>query len=266
MHSRQILRTHTLSTSLLRRTPVRKLPLHLSAAALALLLALPAAAGMGTPAAPESSQSAASSSRSSQLEGVLSQMDSGAAAFKSATADFKWDQYQKVVDETDSQSGKIYFRRNGKETQMAADITQPAKKYVVYSGGKIRFFQPQIDQITEKDTGANREQVESFLVLGFGGAGHDLLKTYDVTYAGNEAIDGQQTAKLELVPKNPKVRSMFNKIVIWVVPEKAISLKQQAFEPSGDSRTAFYSNIQLNKRISDDVFRIKTDAATKTVR
>lgn len=201
-----------------------------------------------------------------QLEAVLTQMDQASLRFKSATADFSWDQYQKVVDEHDIQTGKIYYRRNSRETQMAADIEKPAAKKVVFANGKILFFQPKINQITEKDTGTNREAVESFLVLGFGGSGHDLLKTYDVTYSGTEKIGSIDTVKLELIPKAPSVRKMFNKIIVWVDPKQDISLKQQAFEPSGDYRIATYTAIKLNPHISDDVFKIKSDSATKTVR
>ena len=52
-------------------------------------------------------------------------MDKTAASFRSAEASFVWDQYQKVVDETDTQKGKVFYRRSGKDTQMAADISQP---------------------------------------------------------------------------------------------------------------------------------------------
>ncbi|MEO8727376.1 MAG: outer-membrane lipoprotein carrier protein LolA [Acidobacteriaceae bacterium] len=201
-----------------------------------------------------------------QLEAVLTQMDEASTHFKSASADFSWDQYQSVVDEHDIQTGKIYFRRNSHETQMALDIEKPATKKVVFSNGKLSLFQPKINQITEKDTGANREAVESFLVLGFGGRGHDLLKTYDVTYSGTEKIGSTDTVKLELIPKAPSVRKMFNKIIVWVDPKQDISLKQQAFEPSGDYRIATYTAIKLNPHISDDTFKIKSDSATKIVR
>src|SRR5579872_3934125 len=61
-----------------------------------------------------------------KLNAVLSQMDTAAAQFHSAEADFKADQYQKVVNETDTQTGKIYFRRTGKgEMQMASEIQPP---------------------------------------------------------------------------------------------------------------------------------------------
>ena len=70
------------------------------------------------------------------------------------------------------------------ETQMAADIAEPEKKYIVYGGGKVQVYQPKIDQVTEYNPGKNRSDLESFLVLGFGGSGADLLKSYDVKYQG----------------------------------------------------------------------------------
>src|SRR5580692_12121715 len=66
-----------------------------------------------------------------ELQHVLSQMDQAAASFHTTQASFVWDQYQKVVDETDSQKGTVYFRRSGNEVQMAADIREPTPpKYV----------------------------------------------------------------------------------------------------------------------------------------
>src|SRR5438552_12986998 len=107
------------------------------------------------------------------LESVLKKMDSTAANFHTTQADFVWDQYQKVVNETDTQKGKVYYRRTGKgDTQMMANIQSPEQKYVLYADGKVRLYQPRIQQINEYDAGKNRDQFQSFLVLGFGGGGH----------------------------------------------------------------------------------------------
>ena len=200
------------------------------------------------------------------LESVLNQMDSAAASFQSAQADFVWDQYQRVVDETDTQKGKLYFRRAGKETQMAADITEPEKKYMLFAGGKLSIYQPKIDQVTEYDAGKDRESVQTFLVLGFGGRGHDLLKSFTVKLGGAETVDGVRTVKLELVPKSEKARSLFERVVLWVDPGRGVSLRQQAWEASGDYRLAHYSNIRINEKIADDVFRLKTTPKTKVLR
>ena len=87
---------------------------------------------------------------------VLSQMDTAAKNFRTTEANVDWDQYQKVIDETETQKGKIYFRREGGEMQMAADIVEPDKKYVLYSGGKVQVYQPKIDQVNEYSAGKNR--------------------------------------------------------------------------------------------------------------
>ncbi|HSE48728.1 MAG TPA: outer membrane lipoprotein carrier protein LolA [Terriglobales bacterium] len=199
------------------------------------------------------------------VEAVLNAMDRAAGNFRSTEADFIWDQYTRAVDDTDQQKGKIYFRRNGKEIQMAADIVKPEVKVVVYSDGQVKMYQPRIDQLTVYDAGKNKQEMESFMVLGFGGRGHDLLPSYDVTYIGAEMVDGVKTEKLQLVPKSAKVKNTFNKIVLWIDPARGISIQQQLFTPSGDYRLAKYSNIKINQKISDDVYKLKTTNKTKTL-
>jgi outer membrane lipoprotein-sorting protein len=218
--------------------------------------------------AQDAAKSAASTSQSqtnSELERTLRQMDKAAAAFRSTEADFVWTQYQKVVNDTDTQKGKIYFRRQDKEIQMAADISEPDQKYVLFSNGTVRVYQPRIDQVTEYKAGKNRADLESFLVLGFGGSGHDLLKLYDVKYLGKEKEDGVEADKLELVPKSVKVRNNVARLLLWIDPARGVSVQQQFFEPSGDYRLAKYSDIQINPKLPDNVFKLKTTNKTKII-
>jgi outer membrane lipoprotein-sorting protein len=199
------------------------------------------------------------------LDRVLGEMDTSARSFRTTEASFVWDQYQKVIDETDTQKGKIYFRRQDRNTQMAADISEPDKKYVLYANAKIQVYQPKIDQVTEYNPGKNRADLESFLVLGFGGSGHELLAAYDVKYLGSETANGTQAAKLELVPKSTRVRNNIARILLWIDPARGVSVQQQFFEPSGDYRLAKYSDIQINQKLPDNVFKLKTSGRTKFV-
>jgi len=198
-------------------------------------------------------------------ERVLADMDTASKNFRSAEASFVWNQYQKVIDDTETQSGKIYFRRQNGEIQMAADISEPDKKYILYSGGKVQVYQPKIDQVTEYNPGKNRSDLESFLVLGFGGSGHDLLKSYEVKSLGTETVNGTEAAKLELVPKSPRLRNNIARILLWIDPARGVSVQQQFFEPSGDYRLAKYSDIQVNQKLSDNAFKLKTTAKTRVV-
>ena len=200
------------------------------------------------------------------LDKVLGQMDTAAENFHTTEASFVWDQFQNVVDEHEEQKGTIYFRRARKEIQMAADITEPDQKYVLFNGSKVQVYQPKIDQVTVYDTGKNRDAFESFLVLGFGGRGHDIPKSFDVKYLGNETVEGVETAKLDLVPKAANVRNNIDHIILWIDPVRGISVQQKFFfGTSGDYRLAKYSGIKMNEKISDSVFKLKTTGKTKIV-
>ena len=170
-----------------------------------------------------------------------------------------------MVDEKDVQKGRIYFRRDPKGVEAAFNLTFPAPKQVVFKDGMLNMYEPKIDQLTERDVSKNKAEVESFLSLGFGARGDDLKKSYDVTLGGWETIDGVKTARLELVPKSQSVLNNIQRIVLWIDPARGISVQQQFFQPSGDYRLAKYSDIQLNEKISDDVFKLKTTGKTQFV-
>jgi outer membrane lipoprotein-sorting protein len=201
------------------------------------------------------------------LDDVLKKMDAVAATFHSAQAQIESQNYEKVIDEIDqTQYGNIYYRRAGRDLEMMLDITKPNKQSVLLSGGKIRMYQPKLDQVTEWDLGKNKSDFESYLVLGFGGSGQDLQKAFDVTYAGPKTLDGVATAELHLVPKSERVRNTFKEIILWIDLDKGVSVQQKFIQPQGDYRLAKYTNMQVNgKKISDDVFKLKTTSKTKTV-
>ena len=204
------------------------------------------------------------------LENVLKKMDAAATSFRTTEADFEWDQYTRVIGSTDVQTGKINFRRNGKNIEMFADVQtvngKPEPKQVLFNESKLRLYEPKLDRVTVYETGKNRAEFESFLVLGFGGRGHDLANSFDVKYAGPETVNGIKTSKLELTPKTAKARKMFSNIELWIDDARGISVQQKFIEAeSGDYRLAKYSNIKINEKLSDDVFKLKTTGKTKTV-
>lgn len=212
---------------------------------------------------------------SGNLATVLKKMDETAASFRTTQAEFEWDTYARVVDEVDDvETGTIYYRRSGKEIEMMAEVKKvggsvsqlkPEPKFVLFSNGRVRMYLPKPDQVTDYDLGKNRSDFESYVVLGFGGSGQDLLKAFDVTYAAAETINGVATAKLQLIPRSEKVRHSYDRILLWIDLEKGISVQQQFFTPQGDYRLTKYSSIKVNEKIPDDVFKLKTTSKTQTI-
>ena len=200
------------------------------------------------------------------LEAVLASMDRAAANFHTAQADFNADMYQKVVDEHDFQKGTMYFHKEGGSIGMAADITEPDKKYVLFANGIVSYFQPSIDQVTQYNAGKNKAEVESYLVLGFGGGGHALTNSYDVQFGGMEQVQGVNAGKLLLSPRSQRVHNMFQTITLWIDPARGVPVQQRFDEPSGDYRITKYSNIKVNQKLPSDAFKLKTNGKTKIVK
>jgi outer membrane lipoprotein-sorting protein len=196
------------------------------------------------------------------LDEVLRQMDAASLKFQSAEATFKWDLYERVVKETTHQTGTIFFKKQGTSTVMGAKIASPAPKFLEYRNGTLRLFDPGTDHLTTLTSRGNQAQMESFLTLGFGGSGKDLAKAWTIADLGDEVVDGVQTAKLDLVPKDPAVRNNCTHMTIWVDPARGVSLKQSFYMPSEDYRTAVYSDIKYNQKIDEKPYQIKTDSKT----
>ena len=199
------------------------------------------------------------------LDRALSAMDTAAKSFRTAAATLTSEQYTKVVDEKETQKGKVYFQRHGNEVYMAADISEPDKQYAIYANGKAQIYNPKIDQVNEYKPGKSRSQVEAFLLLGFGGSGHDLLSSYDVKYLESENVMGVTAAKLELVPKSKELQNNISRILLWIDPASGVSVQQQLFFPGGDYRLAKYSDIQIDQKLPDSAFKLKTTGKTRFV-
>jgi outer membrane lipoprotein-sorting protein len=196
------------------------------------------------------------------LDAVLRQMDAASLRFQSAEANFRWDLYERVVKQTTTQTGTIYFKKQGTTTVMGAKIEQPSLKLIEFRNGLLRLYEPGTNHLTIIDATKNKAQLESFLTLGFGGSGKDLAKAWTISDLGDEVIDGVQTAKLDLVPKDPAVRNNCTHMTIWVDPQRGISLKQSFYMPSEDYRTAVYANIKYNQKVDEKPYQININKKT----
>ena len=217
-----------------------------------------------TPTLPKS-QPAQSASEKGSLDKVFERMDQTAREFRSTQADFVWKMHNSVINDfIETDIGKIYFRRTGTSVEMAADITKPAPKQVIFSGGRIQILESD-GQKDVYDASAHREEFEAFLVLGFGSSSQEMRKSFNVQYLGNKKVGDIEAAKLELTPVSEKIKANFPRIDLWIDPELGVSIRQQLCQSDGDYRLADYSNFKPNEKIPDKVFTLRKPANAQTV-
>jgi outer membrane lipoprotein-sorting protein len=223
------------------------------AASIALIL-LPGRAAFAASQAP-------ADDKDKEKEKVLQRLNIAAAKFRSTSADVEFDNVQTdPIYNKDIDKGTVYYQRKGSGFQMAAHLREengkPVPKVYVYSGGTVKLYEKLINQVT---TLSKFAQYQSWFELGFGAGGKDLEQKWDIKYLGPETIDGVRTEKLELTPKDPAVKKNVPKVIVWMDPDRGVSVKQLFDEGQGQSRTCLYSNIKVNQSLPSDAFTFKTD-------
>jgi len=187
------------------------------------------------------------------LDDVLKQMDREQNQFESLTASIERTKVTVVVNDRSTESGQIEVRRDGR---MRIDLSSPDQKTILRDGDRIYVYTPKIRRVEEYDLSKHRDLVDQLLLLGFGTSGESLKKSYLVTMQGEDTLNGQKVARLELTPRSDDVRKQISKIELWLNEANWLPAQQQFYETgSGDYSIIRYLNVARNVPISDARFR-----------
>ena len=160
------------------------------------LLATVAAAGPLILASLAPVHTAGAQAKPDRLKSVLAQMDAGSAKFRSAEASIQKQQFEKIVNDTTTESGTIYFLHNGNSIQMGAKFGPPSELTVEYKNGVARLYSAGTNQIKTYSAGQNQALAQTILALGAGGSGRDLDANWTITDQGTEQMsDGSHRSR-----------------------------------------------------------------------
>jgi outer membrane lipoprotein-sorting protein len=207
---------------------------------------------------------AATATPQDDLKSVLDRLNVSAANFHSTSADVEFDTIETdPVPDTDKQKGVVYYDRKDGSVRMGVHMSEhngkPSAKAYTFIGGTVKLFEPGVNQVT---TYAGAGKWESYIILGIGASGKDLVAKWDITYLGSESLDGIKTEKLELVAKDPEMRKNLSKVDIWLDVDHAVSLKQVFTLSSTSTYVGRYSNFKFNQPLPGDAFTFKTNRQT----
>lgn len=207
---------------------------------------------------------AARAQASDSLEAILTQIDQAAPHIHTVIADSQSDQYTAIVEDHTIESGKLYYRKTSHGPELALYITQPAasKKTFIYKNETGWMYVPQSKQVQKYDLSKNRSVVEQFLLLGLGGRGHDLLKSFTVRLVGRATLDGSPTVELELKPRQADLAHNIVAIDLWYSTRTWVAVQQKVLQQGGDYRQLHYTHIELNPHVPDSMFDNHFSGAT----
>lgn len=198
--------------------------------------------------------SAAAAAPTADLQATLARLDSASAHFTSAEANVTREAYTALIKDTDKQQGSLYVIRNKEgKSQVGLRTDGAGARIVEYKNGTVRDYNP----ATNCYNTINKPGIDTYLSLGFGGSGKELAHSWTITDLGPETFAGVKTEKLDLVPKDTSLRANVTHVTVWIDLERDVTLKLIFFSPSGDTNTAIYSDIRLNKAVKTSAYAIK---------
>ncbi len=199
------------------------------------------------------------------LNSVLTSIDRAAPRIHSIVASASSTKYTKIVDDSTTETGTLYFQKTAKGPLLNLDITQPAPKVFIYRDETGWMYQPTIHQVEKFDLSQHRSLVQQFLLLGLGSGGHVLLKSFQVRLLGQPTLHGKRTIELLLTPKDPNLARNVTHIELWFDPQTWVAVQQKFDQPSGDYQMLQYSNPRVNARIPGERFSTRFSGATVVV-
>jgi outer membrane lipoprotein-sorting protein len=198
-----------------------------------------------------------------QLDAVLAHMDQSSLTFKGLTADIRKVSHIDVVNVDNVDSGTIVVKRfKPGDTRIRIDLTNPRKQIVAIGGGKAQVFNPTSNEAQDVDLGKNRGLVDQFMLLGFGSNSVELKNAYLVTLGGTDAVNGEKTTRIVLVPKDREALAHIKKCELWI-SEKGWIVQQKFDQGGGDYLLSTYSRMNLNPSIAEKDVKLELPKGVK---
>ena len=218
-------------------------------------------AGITTSAAPPNPKE--------ELQAVMARMDKAANEFKAMTAQVTYVTHTDVLNEDNAETGTAVMQKvQPGEVKGLVDFLSPDKHAVTFEKRQVRQYYPKIKTVQVYDLDERGEQLDKFLMMGFGTSGTELAKDYDMKVLGTETLKGDTapSIRLQLIPKSKEALEYLKSVELWI-PEQGdpYPRREKILQPSGDYRIVTYSELKINPGLKSDALQLKLPAGVKTV-
>ena len=91
---------------------------------------------------------------------VLARLDQAGKQLTDLTADIKQTKVTLVVNDTSTETGKLFLKRTKSGNRTKLEYEKPVVKTLLIDKGKVLIYEPKINTLQEIDLGKNRAQAE----------------------------------------------------------------------------------------------------------
>jgi len=199
------------------------------------------------------------------LSELMARMDRAAASFTGMTASLKQVEHTDILGENETQTGSVRLKRTGKEIVARVDFGAPNERVVGLRKRRVEVFVPKSNTVQIYDVGKFGQQIDQFLLLGFGTSGKDLQKNYTVTVVGPATVGDKKTTHVELIPKSKDALEYFKKAELWIATDSTFPVQEKIHKNAKDYILINYTDVKINAPLTDKELEVKLPAGVKKI-
>lgn len=178
-------------------------------------------------------------------------MDRAAASFHGMTASVRHVTHTAVINDDSTETGTVKMRKlEPGEVEGLIDFTSPDRKIYLFKGRKAQIYTPASKTVQVYDLGKHGEQLDQFLMIGFGTARAELERGYDISVLSQAKAEGQATTRLQLIPRSKEALKYVTRMELWISDAAGYPVQEKLHQPSGDSLLVVYDDVKINPPLS----------------
>ncbi len=180
-------------------------------------------------------------------QSVLERMDRAAAAFRGMTASVRHVTHTAVINDDSTETGTVKMLKvQAGQVEGLIDFTSPDRKIYLFKGRKAQIYTPASKTVQVYDLGKHGEELDQFLMIGFGTASKELERDYDVSVVSQDKVEGQATTLLKLIPHAKEALNYVKRMDLWISDATGYPVQEKLYQPSGDFLLVVYDDVKIN--------------------
>lgn len=199
------------------------------------------------------------------LAQLLARMDQASTAFTGMTASLKQVDHTEILGENEQQTAIVKLKRAKAGIVGRLDFNDPNRRTVSLRDRTVQVFYPKSNTVQITDIGKFGQQLDQFLLLGFGTSGKDLQKNYSVKLLGPASVGQQPTTHIELTPRSKEALEYFKTAELWIAQGSTYPVQEKIHTNAQDYKLITYSDVKLNAPITDKELELQLPAGVKKI-
>lgn len=187
------------------------------------------------------------------INGIVEKLQKKYESISSIEASFTQDVFTASLNRSEVNEGRVLFKKPGKWKWLYND---PARGVFTSNGRTVWLFEPDLNQVIEKDVDASSTGITTDFLTGVG----NLRRDFDIKLSKERP----GSWLLELTPRTelPNVKTLFLEV------DKAglLVVKTVVSDHLGNRTSISFKDIKTNPRINDSVFEFKPPKGSIVVR